>query len=124
MAVVNFVVASAMTIVVIALLIDGARDARAARERVLGTFVYLMIAFFLRPRPNLDNVGWLGGLVDHPFRFSDDLNRGLGCLFVVLLPGRYVAESIVQFFQWRNLPAETGAGDADEKSDDSGDGGA
>lgn len=27
--------------------------------------------------PDYNNIGWLGGLIDHPFRFSNDINRNL-----------------------------------------------
>jgi hypothetical protein len=59
---------------------------------------YLLLAFFLRPQADMDNIGWLGGLMDHPFRFSDDINRFLLFFQIALFPGRFVAESIVDFF--------------------------
>ena len=62
-----------------------------------GFAVYLLLAYFLRPEPDLDNVGWLGGLMDHPFRISDDVNRFLLFLQIALLPGRFIAQSIVNF---------------------------
>lgn len=37
--------------------------------------LYLAISYFVRTAPDTTNVGWLGGLVDHPFRISDDYNR-------------------------------------------------
>ena len=43
----------------------------------------------------MDNIGWLGGLMDHPFRYSDDINRGLLGLKLILMPGRLIAESVV-----------------------------
>lgn len=60
-----------------------------------GTAVYLLVAYFVHPRPELTNVGWLGGVFDHPFRYSDDVNRFLLFLVVVLWPGRFIAESLV-----------------------------
>ncbi len=60
-----------------------------------GTAVYLLVAYVVHPRPELTNVGWLGGLFDHPFRYSDDVNRFLLFLVVVMWPGRFVAESLV-----------------------------
>lgn len=59
--------------------------------------VYLLLAYFLRPEPDMDNVGWLGGLMDHPFRYSDDVNRFLLFLQIALLPGRFIAQSMVNF---------------------------
>jgi hypothetical protein len=35
-------------------------------------------------------VGWLGGLLNHPFRISDDVNRWLVIFFILLLPGKLV----------------------------------
>jgi len=36
---------------------------------------YLLLAFFLTPRPDTTNTGWFGGLINDPFRISDDANR-------------------------------------------------
>ncbi|WP_266213722.1 hypothetical protein [Paraliomyxa miuraensis] len=60
---------------------------------------YLLVAYFIRPRPDFDNIGWLGGLIDNPFRYSDDINRFLMFLMVVLLPGRFVSDSLVELAQ-------------------------
>ena len=38
-------------------------------------FVYVGLAFFLRPEPDGDNMGWCGGVLDDPFHYSDDINR-------------------------------------------------
>lgn len=57
--------------------------------------VYLVAGYALRPEPDMSNVGWCGGLIDNPFRWSDDWNRNLLFLAVVLLPGRFVAEALV-----------------------------
>src|SRR6478672_2925017 len=38
---------------------------------------YLAAAFFLTPEPDTRNLGWFGGLMNNPFRFSDNLNRYL-----------------------------------------------
>lgn len=55
---------------------------------------YLLVAYFVRPRPTTTNIGWAGGLVDHPFRWSDDLNRGLLFLRVLLWPGRFAVSAM------------------------------
>ncbi len=60
-----------------------------------GTLAYLIIAYFVHPQPDAENMGWFGGLWDHPFRISDDINRSLVVLLIVLWPGRFIAESIV-----------------------------
>jgi hypothetical protein len=58
--------------------------------------VYLVAGYFLHPEPDASNVGWFGGLFDHPFRWSDDFNRFLVFGLVILWPGRFVAESLVE----------------------------
>ncbi len=62
------------------------------------TMAYLLIAYFVLPEPDYGNMGWFGGLMDNPFRISDDLNRFLFFLRVLLIPGRFMARSIVNFF--------------------------
>jgi hypothetical protein len=70
----------------------------AAWAGIVGlTLVYLLAGYFIRPAPDYSNVGWLGGMMDHPFRYSDDINRSLLALLFVLWPGRFVAESSVDF---------------------------
>jgi hypothetical protein len=61
--------------------------------------VYLTIAYFVHPEPDLENVGWFGGVFDHPFRYSDDVNRMLIFLVFALWPGRFISESLVDMFQ-------------------------
>lgn len=51
--------------------------------------LYLGVSYFVRPRPDRSNLGLGGGLIDHPFRWSDDRNRALLFLQAILLPGRY-----------------------------------
>jgi hypothetical protein len=46
----------------------------------------------------MENLGLLGGAFDHPFRYWDDLNRQLLLLLILLWPGRFIAESIVDTF--------------------------
>jgi hypothetical protein len=52
--------------------------------------LYLVLAYFITPNPDTSNVGWMGGLVDHPFRISDDMNRFLVFFYLFLLPGKLV----------------------------------
>lgn len=72
---------------------------------LVGVAAYLVAAYFVHPKPETSNLGWLGGLVDHPFRWSDDANRLLLLLLMLLLPGRFVAESLVDLCAliWRPL---------------------
>jgi hypothetical protein len=71
------------------------RDAAGLAGVALGTGLYLLLGYTLHPKPDMTNVGWAGGLFDHPFRYSDDINRSLIFLTVFLWPGRFVSESLV-----------------------------
>ncbi|MCB9081950.1 MAG: hypothetical protein H6555_09595 [Lewinellaceae bacterium] len=62
---------------------------------------YLLMAYFIRVRPNFDNTGWVPFLINHPFRISDNLNRLLVFLWVIFAPGKFVAQAIVHFYQHR-----------------------
>jgi hypothetical protein len=63
--------------------------------RVLGGLAaYLLVAWLIRPQPDTSNLGWLGGLVNNPFRVSDDWNRFLLFVAIVLGPGRVVTEAL------------------------------
>lgn len=60
---------------------------------------YLLLAYFVRPQPDYDNLGWAGGIFDNPLRYSDDINRFLVLVMVVLWPGRFVSTAIVDLFR-------------------------
>ncbi len=58
--------------------------------RMLGLLaMYLVVAYFVHPRPDRSNLGVAHGFIDHPFRWSDDKNRILLGLQVILYPGRF-----------------------------------
>ena len=59
------------------------------------SLIYASLGYLIRPEPNFENMGWLGGLMDHPFRYSDDINRTLLLVRILLDPGRFVAVSLV-----------------------------
>lgn len=61
---------------------------------------YLLIGYVVRPEPDRHNLGWGGGLFDNPFRWSDDLNRTMLWIMLVLWPGRFVAESLIALVAW------------------------
>lgn len=63
----------------------------------MGEIIYLVLGFFVNTRPNTSNVGWFGGLIDNPFRISDDFNRFMAVLKIILLPGRLVGLAIMNF---------------------------
>lgn len=64
---------------------------------LLGFAAYLALAYFVHPAPATRNMGWMGGLIDHPFRFSDDVNRFLLFFQAFLYPGK------IMLWTWRIL---------------------
>lgn len=75
----------------------GIREFHIYRNTLVVLLVYSVIAYLVHPEPDTSNLGWLGGLWDHPFRYSDDANRFLLFLLIFLLPGRFLSESLVDF---------------------------
>lgn len=73
---------------------------------VLGTLAYLLVGFFFFPRPDWSNMGLLGGLIDRPFRYSDDINRMLFFLQILLWPGRVIMMWLVNPLRLKILQAE------------------
>jgi hypothetical protein len=57
---------------------------------------YCVISYQVIPRPDTTNMGLLGGLIDHPFKYTDDMNRFLLLLSVLMYPGRFVSTTIMQ----------------------------
>ena len=55
--------------------------------------IYVLLAYFVRPEANTDNMGWAGGSSDDPFQFNDDINRLLYKANFMLAPGRFIAYS-------------------------------
>jgi len=68
---------------------------QAAAAVIGGTLIYVAVAYLVDPQPDMDNMGIAGGLIDNPFRYSDDINRNLVGLAMLLGPGRFVAESVM-----------------------------
>ncbi|MDZ7680516.1 MAG: hypothetical protein U5J63_02110 [Fodinibius sp.] len=63
----------------------------------LGEITYLILGFFVQPQPDSDDMGWFGGLINNPFRISDNFNRFLLFLKILLLPGYLIARAILKF---------------------------
>jgi hypothetical protein len=63
--------------------------------------IYIGAAFFVRPQHNGDNMGWFGGMANDPFQYSDNVNRFLFQLHMVLGPGRFAAETLLDVWRWR-----------------------
>jgi hypothetical protein len=70
--------------------------------------LYMGIAFFVRPEPNTDNMGWgIGGMADDPFQYSDDVNRSLWSAQCLLGPGRFTAETFLDMCALLGLAHES-----------------
>jgi hypothetical protein len=67
---------------------------------VFGLFLcYLLLSYLLDIEPDYDNVGLLGGIIDHPFRYTDDANRFLIFLKIIFFPGFIMAQSMVELWK-------------------------
>ena len=65
-----------------------------------GFLLYLLLGYFVRPKPDMRNMGYLGGLIDDPLRYSDDQNRALLLFAFLLTPGYLLARPAVELFRW------------------------
>ncbi|WP_020607015.1 hypothetical protein [Spirosoma spitsbergense] len=63
--------------------------------KLAGLCFYVGSSHRLTAKPDYSNMGWFSGLVDNPFRSSDNVNRWLVYLQVFLLPGKLMAYSLV-----------------------------
>jgi hypothetical protein len=72
-------------------------------ENILWSLVflvfYLLLSYLLTPRPESSNLGWLGGLINNPFRISDNINRFLVFFYLFLLPGKLMVFAIQPFYR-------------------------
>ena len=68
---------------------------QAAGLVVGGTLMYVALSYLVNPQPDLENLGFLGGMVNDPTRRSDNQNRLLLNAQMLLGPGRFVAESLL-----------------------------
>lgn len=62
---------------------------------ILGEFFYITLGYLVRPEPDTSNMGWCGGLMDNPFRYSDDINRMLLFFKIILYPGRLLCTGLL-----------------------------
>jgi MFS family permease len=62
----------------------------------VGWGVYLLLAFVLSPRPDMENIGWLGGLIVRPFDFDQYWNRYKLRLALLLAPGKIVIAALLE----------------------------
>ncbi|MBN8823467.1 MULTISPECIES: hypothetical protein [unclassified Spirosoma] len=68
---------------------------RAVFVKLCFLTIYVLISHVVTATPDYTNVGWFGGLIDNPFRISDDYNRWLIYIQVILLPGKLMAYSLI-----------------------------
>ena len=62
--------------------------------------VYILLAAIIRIKPNFDNLGWVPFMVNDPFRISDNFNRFLVFLLILMLPGKFLFHAISDFIQY------------------------
>ena len=61
--------------------------------------IYLAIAYNVDPKPRMDKLGLLGGLIDHPFKYTDDINRRMLFFKILLFPGKLIGTTIVELIK-------------------------
>jgi hypothetical protein len=67
---------------------------------VIASLAYVGLGTLLRPEPDMSNVGLFGGLLDHPFRISDDFNRFLVFLLLAFFPARIIGSGFILLLRW------------------------
>ena len=75
---------------------------------VVVAVIYLALGYSVHPDPDMSNLGWLGGLVNDPIHYTDNVNRQLLTLLLILLPGRFLSESLVDMvgLVWTRKPPD------------------
>jgi hypothetical protein len=91
----DLVIASILVPDAVAAIVWMSPPVAAMATAVAGLLVYCLVAFFVRARPNHDHIGHVAGTIGNPFRISDDANRALLLIAVILAPGRYASVSLV-----------------------------
>jgi hypothetical protein len=76
--------------------------------------IYVSVGYFVHPEPDDSNIGLFGGLIDHPLRYSDDINRWLRGFDMLLAPGRMVAEGFLDALMYRRAARAARATHDDE----------
>lgn len=59
-----------------------------------GTIGYVLISAIVNVNPDHSDMGYFGGMMNNPFRISDDINRFLLWLQIMLMPGKLIAWSV------------------------------
>jgi len=61
--------------------------------------IYCLLGYFIRPKPDTSNMGWAGGLVNDPFKITDNWNRQLMVFKIILMPAAFMVGYFIQFTQ-------------------------
>jgi hypothetical protein len=72
-------------------------DSRLTFSAVL--IIYLLISYVFTPNPDSSNMGWFGGLMNNPFRISDNFNRFLLFAYILMLPGKLIVFAIQALYK-------------------------
>lgn len=59
--------------------------------------LYSAAGYFILPKPDYSNMGWFGGIFDNPFKISDDVNRMLVFVMIILMPGRLISTTVLSW---------------------------
>lgn len=59
--------------------------------------LYSAAGYFILPKPDYSNMGWFGGIFDNPFKISDDINRMLVFVMIILMPGRLISTTVLSW---------------------------
>lgn len=70
-------------------------------EFAAALLLYSAVGYFILPEPEYSNVGWFGGFMNNPFKLSDNANRFLVFLVIILMPGRLISTTIVSWIDIR-----------------------
>ena len=65
------------------------------RHYWIGWLIYLALSWLLSPRPDIENLGYFGGLVQGPFNYEHSINRFLLLLGLALVPGKITLAAVL-----------------------------
>lgn len=85
----RFILATVIVVTAVRLIADSTSPVMAS----LAFAAYLIAGYVVHPKPDTSDTGILG-FIDHPFKWSDDVNRLLLTLQLLLFPGRITATAI------------------------------
>ncbi len=65
---------------------------------IFGTYVAVCAAFH-SPEVDWKDMGWLGGLANNPFSYSDNINRQKFVLLLLLMPGKIIVVTLTATYR-------------------------